>query len=126
MGSLRVKAEPAAVTLPIVRGDDPSFTIALYTTYVSEGSASNVVLDITGRTYASSVSTSRGAAASTATPTVTVSDAANGKLLWSMTDTQTDALTAPTYVWDLIENPGTSSERTIINGTLKVTGRATP
>ena len=121
-----MNAAPAAVTLPIVRGDDPSFTIALYTTYVSEGSASNVVLDITGRTYASSVSTSRGAAASTATPTVTVSDAANGKLLWSMTDTQTDALTAPTYVWDLIENPGTSSERTIINGTLKVSGRATP
>lgn len=126
MGSLKVRAEPAAVTLPIVRGDDPSFTIALYTTYVAEGSASNVVLDITGRTYSSSVSTTRGATASSQTPTVTVTSAATGKIAWSMTDTQTDALTASTYVWDLIENAGTSSERTIINGTLKVTGRATP
>ncbi len=126
MGAVKVNAQPAAVTLPIVRGDDPSFTIALYTTYDGENAATNVELDITGRTYSSSVSTTRGASSVTATPTVTVSDAANGKILWSMTDTQTDALTASTYVWDLIENPGTSSERTIINGTLKVTGRATP
>ncbi len=125
MGSLRVKAAPADVKLPIVRGDDPSFTIALYTTYVSEGHASNVVLDITGRTYASKVADTLGGTV-VATPTVTVSDAANGKILWSMTDTQTDALTAAIYRWDLIENAGTSSERTIILGTLNVTGRATP
>lgn len=125
MGSVKVNASPADVRLPIVRGDDPSFTIALYTTYVSEGHASNVVLDITGRTYASKVAASLGQTP-VATPTVTVSDAANGKILWSMTDTDTDALTAPIYKWDLIENAGTSSERTIILGTLNVTGRATP
>ena len=125
MGSVKVKAAPADVRLPIVRGDDPSFTIALYTTYVSEGHASNVVLDITGRTYASKVSTGIGGTV-VATPTVTVSDAANGKILWSMTDTDTDALTGSIYRWDLIENAGTSSERTIILGTLNVTGRATP
>ena len=126
MGSLRVNAAPAAVTLPIVRGDDPSFTIALYTTYVSEGHASNVALDITGRTYASKVSATKGAATTVATPTVTVTSAATGKIAWSMTDSQTDALTASRYVWDLVENAGTSSERTIIVGTLLVSGRATP
>jgi hypothetical protein len=72
------------------------------------------------------VSTTRGAATATATPTVTVTSAATGKIAWSMTDTQTDALTASRYVWDLVENAGTSSERTIIVGTLLVSGRATP
>ena len=125
MPSMTVNAAPGAVTLPIVRGDDPSFTIALYTTYVSEGSGSNVVLDVTGRTYASKVASSRGGAV-VATPTVTVTSAATGKIAWSMTDTQTDLLTGSRYVWDLVENAGTSSERTIIVGTLLVSGRATP
>jgi hypothetical protein len=125
VGAVKVNASPAHVTLPVVRGDDPSFTIALYTTYISEGHASNVPLDVTGRTYSSSVAVAHGGSVS-ATPTVTVTDAANGKVLWSMTDTQTDALTGGVYVWDLIENAGTSSERTIILGVLKVTGRATP
>jgi hypothetical protein len=126
MPAVKVKAEPAAVALPITRGDDPSYTIALYTTYDGENAATNVELDITGRTYSSSVSTTRGAATATATPTVTVTSAATGKIAWSMTDTQTDALTASRYVWDLVENAGTSSERTIIVGTLLVSGRATP
>ena len=125
MPSMTVNATPGAVTLPIVRGDDPSFTIALYTTYVSEGHASNVELDVTGRTYASKVAATRGGAV-VATPTVTVTSAATGKISWSMTDTDTDALTGSRYVWDLVENAASSSERTIIIGTLTVSGRATP
>lgn len=125
MPAMTVNAAPGAVTLPIVRGDDPSFTIALYTTYISEGHASNVVLDVTGRTYASKVAATRGGAV-VATPTVTVTSAATGKISWAMTDTDTDALTGSRYVWDLVENAGTSSERTIIVGTLNVSGRATP
>ena len=125
MPSIKVNAEPAAVTLPVVRGDDPSYNIALYTTYVSEGSGSNVVLDVTGRTYASKVSTAKGGAV-VATPTVTVTSASTGKLSWSMTDTDTDLLTNARYVWDLVENAATTSERTIIVGTLNVSGRATP
>jgi hypothetical protein len=113
------------VNLPIVRGDDVSYPIALYTTYVSEGSPSNVELDITGRSYASKVAVSKGGAV-VVTPTVTVTNASTGKITWSLTDTDTDLLTDARYVWDLVENPGTNSERTLIVGTLNMVGRATP
>ena len=125
MGAVTVRTGAAAVTLPITRGDDVGYPLALYTTYVSEGSASNVVLDITGRTYSSSVSTTRGGTV-VATPTVTVTSASTGKITWALTDTQTDALTASRYVWDLVENAGTTSERTLIVGVLNMSGRATP
>lgn len=114
---------PATVNLPVVRGDDVAYPLAFYTAYTSE--AVNTPLDITGRTYASSVVLAKGGTV-VATPTVTVTDAATGKVTWSLTDSQTDLLTAGTYVWDLVENPGTSSERTLIIGTLKMQGRATP
>ena len=122
MGRLTIKSGPAEVTLPIVRGDDVDYPIALYTAYTDE--TTNTELDITGRTYSSSIAATKGGTAVT-TATVTVTDAANGKITWSLTDTQTDALTGPRYVWDLIENPGTSSERTLIIGLLNMTGRAT-
>ena len=124
MGSLRVKAAPADVKLPIVRGDDPSFTIALYTTYVSEGHASNVVLDITGRTYSGSIAATLGGTV-VATPTITVVNAALGQITVAMSDTITDQLTAARYIFDVVENPGTSSERTVILGLYNMTGRAT-
>jgi len=60
-----------------------------------------------------------------ATPTVTVDDASLGMLTVSLTDTQTDALVNATYIWDLVENPGTTSESTLIVGRMTVSGRAT-
>jgi hypothetical protein len=122
MPRMTVNSGPGAVDLPIVRGDDVSYPIALYTAYTSE--SVNTPLDITGRTYSSAIAATKGGAV-VATPTVTVTSAATGKITWSLTDTQTDALTAGRYVWDLVENPGTSSERTLIIGTLRITGRAT-
>jgi hypothetical protein len=122
MGSLTVRTGPASVNLPIVRGDDVAYPIAFYTAYTDE--TTNTELDITGRTYVSSIAATKGGSVVT-TATVTVTDAANGKITWSLTDTQTDALTGPRYTWDLIENPGTSSERTLIIGELRMTGRAT-
>jgi len=121
--SVTVRTGAASVTLPITRGDDNSYPHGLYTSYTSE--TVNTPLNITGRTYSSSVSTARGGTV-VVTPTVTVTNAATGKVLWSLTDTQTDLLTGPRYVWDLIENAGTSSERTLIVGVLNVSGRATP
>jgi hypothetical protein len=112
MGAVTLRTGPATVNLPIVRGDDVSYPIALYTTYVSEGSPSKVAV-------------SKGGAV-VVTPTVTVTNASTGKITWSLTDTDTDLLTDARYVWDLVENPGTNSERTLIVGTLNIVGRATP
>lgn len=123
MGRLTIRTGPAEVILPIVRGDDVAYPIALYTAYTSE--SVNTPLDITGRTYSSKVADTRGGTV-VATPTVTVTSAATGKITWSLTDTDTDAMTNPRYTWDLIENPGTSSERTLIVGQLNMSGRATP
>lgn len=117
------RSGPASFPLPITRGDDVSYPHGLYTSYTSP--TVNTPLDITGRTYSSSVSTARGGTV-VATPTVTVTNALTGKVLWSLTDTQTDLLTGPRYVWDLIENANTSAERTLIVGVLNVSGRATP
>ena len=122
MGRLTIKSGPAEVNLPIVRGDDVDYPIALYTAYTDE--TTNTELDITGRTYSSSIAATKGGSVVT-TATVTVTSAATGKITWSLTDTQTDALTGARYVWDLVENPGTSSERTLIVGQLNMTGRAT-
>ena len=71
-------------------------------------------------------SRSKATAGEDVTPTVTVANAASGQFTWSLTDTQTDALTEPRYVFDIVENPGTTTERTIVRGKINVTGRATP
>jgi len=110
----------------IKRGDDVSRLFELFSSLIGYGSDTvTTELNLTGRTYVSSISTTQGGTV-VATPTVTVPTPSNGQILWSLTDTQTDALTGRTYYFDVIENPGTMSERTIIEGTLAVSGRATP
>lgn len=112
--------------IPIRRGDDVSRVWEVYSSFAGfQGDTVTTPVDLTGRTYTSSISLARGSAV-VVTPTVTVTDAANGLITWALTDTQTDALTQARYVFDIIENPGSSSERTIIEGTLAVSGRATP
>lgn len=116
---------PAFFTIPVVRGDDVSRLWELFSSFTGvQGDTTTVALDITGRSYSSSIATTKGGAV-VATPTVTVADAANGQITWALTDTQTDALTSPSYVFDIVENAGTTSERTIVLGTIRVTGRAT-
>lgn len=122
MAAVTVRTGPAHVKLPIVRGDDVAYVLGLYESYTSE--ATNTELDVTGRTYTSSIATEAGGTVVT-TATVTVTSAATGKLTWSLTDTQTDALIAARYAWDLVENAGTSSERTLVIGVLNMIGRAT-
>jgi len=113
-------------SVPIRRGDDVSRLWELFTSFTGfQGDTTTVVLDLTGRTYVSSIATTRGGAV-VLSPTVTVPLPTNGQIVWSLTDTQTDALTARTYFFDVVENPATAAERTIIEGTLSVSGRATP
>jgi hypothetical protein len=116
---------PANLTIPVVRGDDVSRLWELFSSYAGfDGATTTVELDITGRTYTSTIAASKGGT-SVATPTCTVTNAALGQLTWALTDTQTDALTAARYVFDIVENAGTTTERTIVLGTIVVTGRAT-
>lgn len=124
---------PVEITWPIVRGDDENLPLQFadpggYTiTRGSDGYETATIsdpFDLTGRTYSGSVARTRGGSAVT-TLTVTVTSAANGQLTLSLSDTQTDALTEPSYIFDLVENPGTSSETTLIIGKLRVSGRAT-
>ena len=114
--------------VPIKRGDDVSLRWELFESYAGvDGDTTTVALDLTGRTYTSSIAnTQGGTVVSAAAPSVSTPTPSNGQIVWALTDTQTDALTARTYVFDIIENAGTASERTIIEGTLAVSGRATP
>lgn len=116
---------PAHFAIPVVRGDDVSRVWELYVSLAGfQGDTVTTPLDLTGRTYTSSIAVSKGGPVVT-TPTCTVTDAANGLLTWSLTDTQTDQLTSGTYVFDIVENPGSAAERTIVLGTIKTSGRAT-
>ena len=133
MPALTYSNTPVTITWPVTRGDDESLPLAFanpggYTiTRGSDGFETVVVsdpIDLSGRTFTFSVSPSRGA-----TPlfagAVDTSDAADGELTLSLTDAQTDQLTAGVYVFDLVEQPGTSSENTIIVGLIRPSGRAT-
>ena len=115
---------PAFFTHPLVRGDDYSRLYEFFTSHIEAGDATTVALDITDRTYSGSVAATIGGTV-VATPTITVVDAANGQITVAMSDTITDQLTQGRYVFDVIENPGTSSERTVILGLYNMQGRAT-
>jgi len=115
---------PAYFTHPLVRGDDYSRLYEFFTSHVEAGDATTEELDITGRTYSGSVAATIGGTV-VATPTITVVDAANGQITVAMSDTITDQLTQGRYVFDVIENPGTSSERMVILGLYNMQGRAT-
>ena len=113
---------PAHFSLPIVRGDDVARVFEFYTSFTDE--TTNTPLNLTGRAYTSAIAASKGGSV-VATPTCTTPTPTNGQVVWSLTDTQTDTLTAGTYVFDIVENAGTTTERTVVLGVIKVTGRAT-
>lgn len=133
MPAVTFSNNPVAITWPITRGDDETLPLQFadpggYTiTRGSDGYETATVsdpFDLTGRTYSGSVSATRGGTVLT-TLAVTVTSAATGELTLALSDAQTDALTGARYVFDLVENAGTSSETTVIVGTLLVSGRAT-
>ena len=114
---------PASFTLTVVRGDDVSRVFEFYSAWTDE--TTNTPVDLTGRSYTSTISSTLGGTVMK-TPTVTNAAPTTGMITWSLTDTDTDALTAARYVFDIVENAGTSSERTVILGNILMTGRATP
>ena len=133
MPAVTFNNKPVALTWPITRGDDETLPIVIanpsgYTiTRGSDGFETVTVSDpvvLTGRSYTLSVAATRGGTV-LFTGAVDTSGAATGDLVLSFTDAQTDQLTGSRYVFDLVEQPGTSSENTIIVGTLLVSGRAT-
>ena len=117
---------PAYFTHPLARGDDYSRLYEFFTSFEGfQGDTVTTELDITGRTYTGSIVATLGGTV-IATPTITVVNAALGQITVAMDDTITDQLTGPRYTFDVIENPGTSSERCVILGQYNMTGRATP
>lgn len=108
----------ASITLdPWCIGDDETVAV-----YIYSDAAATTPVDVTGRTYTLSVATARGATPVLAlTGTVT---GASGLVTFTATDTQTTALTAGTYVFDVVEVSG-SNESTIILGTVAVGERVT-
>lgn len=112
---------PANFTITVVRGDDVSRVFEFYTDWTDE--TTNTPLDLTGRSYTSSISSTLGGTV-VKTPTVTNAAPTTGMITWSMTDTDTDALTGARYVFDIVENAGTTTERTVILGNILMTGRA--
>ena len=133
MPALTYTNSPVTITWPVTRGDDESLPLAFanpggYTiTRGLDGFETVTVsspIDLSGRTFTFSVSPTKGATP-LFTGSVDTSDAATGELVLSLTDTQTDQLTASSYVFDLVEQPGTSSENTIIVGLIRPSGRAT-
>lgn len=122
----RVDDGPAYFSIKIPRGDDVSRSWEFLTDIAGvDGATADVPLDISGRTYSSSITVTLGGTP-VVHPTCTIPTGTDGLLAWTLTDTDTDALTQPRYVFDVIENPGTAGERTVILGDILMTGRATP
>ena len=107
-----------AVTLaPWYIGDDETVQVYLYS-----DTALTAPVDITGRTYTMSVAVDKGS-----TPVLTLTGTvtgASGLVSFAVTDTQTTALAAGTYVYDVVEVSG-SAESTIIDGRVSVRTRVT-
>lgn len=104
---------------PLVRGDDWTIRLALK----SGGSP----LDITGYTYKMTLKTNiddadPGALQLTATPSVATSptEASQGILYITATDTQTDSLEAGTYNYDVQQKDDTGKIQTLLIGKVKV------
>ncbi len=81
---------------------------------------------LTGRTYAGMIRTSYTATAQTEDFTTALTDAAGGHLTLSLTKTETTALAAATYVYDIEETvTATAAVERIMRGTATVIAEAT-
>jgi hypothetical protein len=121
-GTSNADAETCAIYFPQPVGTDPGYTI----TRGSDGYEEVVItnpLDVTGRTYSGKVTATRGSA-----PLIDVdvvdADPTDGEAYLSIDRADLLTLATGRYVFDVVENLGTSSESTIIVGTLIVSGRS--
>ena len=99
-----------------IMGDDEVINV----TITSDGTTA---VNITGRTFVSSLAPVAGGPV-TATATVAVVSAAAGTLTITFSDTQTDALAVGQYMLDLVQTNGTL-ETTLILAPVQVVARAT-
>ena len=104
---------------PLVRGDDWTIKLVL--------KSGNSPLDITGYTYKMKLKANiddadPGALQLSATPSVADSptEASQGILYITATDTQTDSLEAKTYNYDVQQKDGTGKIQTLLIGKVKV------
>ena len=118
MANVRVEdcfSVPLVTLPPIVRGDAWAPTWGIYTrTYDDDFTTvlSEVETDLTGRTYKLLLAVTFGGEA-VVDHDVEIVAAATGKIRPALTPTQTASLTAVRYWGRLVENPGTSDERTL-------------
>jgi hypothetical protein len=95
---------------------------------VTVNDSAGTPVNLTGWTGQSQIKSSYGSSTVLASPTITITNAATGKLKISLTEAQTETLTATTSrtinlpVWDaLIANSGETVVLRILEGTATVT-----
>ena len=107
-------ASPASPKFTFVRGDDETVIVQI------DSDDAGTAVDITGRTYVMSVGTA-GTPVEAATGTVV---GATGTVTFAFTDTQTTALTADQYSYDVVET-ASGAESTIMLGSIDMRARVT-
>ena len=83
--------------------------------------SANANVNITSRTYTGQIRKKRNSDTITATFTSTLTNAANGVVVMSLTSSNTANISAGSYVYDFQETNGTVIT-TLITGTVTVTG----
>ena len=99
----------------INRGNDFSKSLTFYVGRYCDG----VKRDVSASTFYAQIRPEAGSATLTETFAIDTTDAANGKIILSLTDTETQAITAGTYAWDLLEN-ASGNKATKVGGSVTV------
>ena len=86
--------------LLIKRGDDFSRSLTFYVGKYCDG----VKRDVSASTFYAQIRPIAGSATLTETFAINMASASTGKIILSLTDTETLAMTAGDYVWDLLED----------------------
>ena len=107
----------ATRNLTIYQGDTYAHEVQLK-------NSSNAVIDISTRDYSGQIRKRRSSDVVSATFSTEITDAANGKVVFSLLPVETAALPAGRYVYDFQETNG-SVITTILTGTVTVTGEVT-
>jgi len=112
-------AKPAAIDITLIIGDDETVQVT-----ICSDAAGAVPVDINGRTYEASIAATPGGAVVDTFTTAVSGDGSTGVVTLTLTDTETAALTAGVYSWDLVETNGTA-ETTLILGYCTIQERVT-
>ena len=100
-------ATPAYYPISVRIGDTETVTVTLQ-------ESNGTPVDITGRTYAAQIRATADAAATIATFTCAITNAAAGQFACTLSASTTGALSIGTGVWDLQETSGGGTVKTTI------------